>query len=228
MTHGLGRIPAPDPRDANFPLTAAPTPPTTPTQRTFRYFRTGPILDQGPYPHCVEFAWKQFLFSSPIRTSPTQFNQHYPTPTIYNLSQQIDEWPGENYDGTSVRAGAKVLQRLGLITNYYWASTAEQIADFLLQHDGGTVVTGTIWTNRMFFPDKNGIIYPQGSIEGGHAYLLTGYNQKTGLFRITNSWGTHWGQSGRSWLQGEDLQRLLDQDGEAATAFQTPLQGANQ
>jgi hypothetical protein len=39
--------------------------------------------------------------------------QRYDAPWLYHRAQQIDEWPGENYDGTSVRAGLDVLRTEG-------------------------------------------------------------------------------------------------------------------
>jgi C1A family cysteine protease len=34
------------------------------------------------------------------------------------------------------------------------------------------------------------------SVQGGHAILVTGYDQASQLFRVRNSWGPAWGQSG--------------------------------
>jgi C1A family cysteine protease len=34
------------------------------------------------------------------------------------------------------------------------------------------------------------------SVVGGHAILVTGYDQVRGVFRVRNSWGTGWGQKG--------------------------------
>ena len=35
---------------------------------------------------------------------------------------------------------------------------------------------------------------------GGHAVLLCGYSDATGMFLVRNSWGSAWGQSGNFWL----------------------------
>ena len=40
---------------------------------------------------------------------------------LFGHSQKLDEWAGENYDGTSVRGAAKYLQKNKKIGNYYWA-----------------------------------------------------------------------------------------------------------
>jgi len=137
---------------------------------------------------------------------------------IYHAAQQVDEWPGEDYAGTSVRAGAKVLQSLGHVASYVWAFTAEDVATWLLSGHG-TCVAGTAWTSGMMRPNDKGFIAPTGNSVGGHAYLIVGYNRVSGVFRILNSWGS-WGQNGRAWILGEHLDVLIRDDGEAATAIE--------
>jgi len=210
MDHGFGRLPAHDERDARYPLSAAV--PVGPIP-TYRYWRTGPVLDQGPYPHCVGFAWAGWLQCSPVRTpsGPAQAE------AIYREAQTVDEWPGEGYSGTSVRAGAKVLTGQGRVTQYLWATDVETIAEFVLARS--PVVLGTNWYQGMS-NSLEGIAEPIGVLEGGHAYLVTGYNSRTRLFRCLNSWGLGWGQHGRFWMRYGDLAYLLAQGGEACAAVE--------
>lgn len=206
---GLGRLPAADERDANFRMVAPPR-----SQVTYKYYATGPILDQGPYPYCVGYAWRQWLSSALLKTKTGPAAQ-----TIYAEAQKIDEWPGENYAGTSVRAGAKVMQNLGHISSYLWAWDVPTIKGWILS-GAGTVVVGTLWFEGMFTPDPKGFVNLTGPEAGGHAYLLAGYSTERDAFRIVNSWGRAWGESGRAWLSGPDLATLLGRDGEAATAVE--------
>src|SRR3990167_7914954 len=122
----LGRLYAPDERDANYPLRLAYlAPPTIPYASWWIAGR--PILDQNGWQHCVAYAWKQWLMASPLRQG------HGVNPAeVYAAAQRIDEWPGEAYDGTSVRAGAKILQELGFIGSYLWASSVEEIRQWIL------------------------------------------------------------------------------------------------
>jgi hypothetical protein len=39
--------------------------------------------------------------------------KRYDAGWLYHEAQRIDEWPGEDYDGTSVRAGMDVLRTEG-------------------------------------------------------------------------------------------------------------------
>lgn len=212
---GLGRRFFKDERDANYPLRAL-----TPARvaRISRFYATGPVLDQGDTPRCVAFAWKQWLDSSPIHDSVTM----PPDPdTIYQRAQQLDEWPGESYDGTSVRAGAKVMEEAKRIGAYHWSTTPEDVRDYIVSTS--TVVFGTDWYEGMFDHSADGFVKPSGAIAGGHAYLCIGYSQARGAFRFVNSWGASWGQHGRFWMSGESVQQLLSQDGEACAGVEVKL-----
>lgn len=212
--YGLGRLVAPDPRDARYPMRlaldlAAPLP-------TSRHWVTGPVLDQDTLPHCVGFAWAQWLMTSPTRTRTG------PSPAeIYHAAQKVDEWPGEAYDGTSVRAAAKVMTDLGRMANYVWAQSVDELRRWLLLN--GPVVLGTSWLEEMFEPDRHGFLTVAGAEAGGHAYLCCGWSNSAAAFRCINSWGRGWGQNGRFWLRPADLGRLLEMQGEACAALERPL-----
>lgn len=211
-TRGLGRRPAPDERDRGYPMRAAlprEMPPNT------RYWRGGQILNQGPYPHCVGYAWRQWMNSAPIMTR----QQSGPDAVrIYGEAQKVDEWPGEGYDGTSVRAGVKVLQSLGHVEQYLWAWDMPTIRDFVLLR--GPVVLGTVWTSQMFTPDRAGFLWAFGDEVGGHAYMAIGYSSERKAFRCVNSWGRGWGQSGRFWLHEGEMAKLMERWGEACAAVE--------
>lgn len=229
---GLGRKPAPDERDRAFSL--------LPVLRAVGMLRTLPaskfwplttgVLDQGSTSQCVAYAWTQFLKSTPlVHAAGALGDLRGFAGQLYRRAQQIDEWPGENYDGTSVRAGARVLVEQGRIARvdsavasatggYRWAWNAEEARDFVL--GVGPVVFGTDWTDEMFLPDSEGYITPAGAVAGGHAYLVAGFSAPRNAFRIVNSWGRSWGQSGRAWLRFADADRLIQEYGEAVSAVE--------
>jgi len=216
MTYSLGRIHAPDARDTNYSvkalLLAAPAAPIT---KLYKYWwDNGWWGDQQDTPQCVAYAWTHWLEDGPIQQTST------PPPVIqpevlYHAAQLVDEWPGTNYDGTSVRAGAKVLQTKGFIKNYHWATNVEEAVNALLAL--GPVVVGTNWYSGMFEPIHD-VIYPTGQIAGGHAYVLNGVNLKRGLVRVKNSWGKSWAGDGRVWMEIETLEKLINEDGEVCLA----------
>jgi len=209
-----GRLHIPDERDGQFLMARVPRRADgRPTGREYMYWRNGPVLDQGSQPHCVAFAWKQWLQCSPIRQGRFLMEDF-----VYELAQKRDQWPGEGYDGTSVRAGAKVLRALGFVSSFHWAFNAADVASWVL--DEGPVVMGTTWTYDMFFPDEDGFVAPTGENCGGHAYLCVGYNRSRGVFKLVNSWGRDWGRSGSFWMKASDLATLIRQQGEACTAIE--------
>lgn len=212
---GFGRVPAPDPRDRAYPMRTAMY---GLSLDDFAYHRTGPVLNQGATGTCVGHAWRQWLSSALMMTKggPDAF-------TLYRDACLRDPWAendaGDVQFGTSVRAGAQALQSRGHITQYLWSWSAFELMNWLLLRQG-VIVLGTNWYVGMLTPDRSGVIHPTGRVVGGHAYVLCGVNRPRGLFRIVNSWGTSWGEGGRAWMTGEDLQRLLDEDGEACTAVE--------
>lgn len=212
----FGRIRIEDSRDEGYPLSLA-VPAEVPGV-DYRYWNDIQWWgDQGPHPHCVAYAWMHWVEDGPVT------HKAVPAPAldpvqVYNRAQVLDQWPGENYDGTSVRAGAKVLQEHGFLSQYLWAWEVDVVARAILST--GPVVVGTNWYQGMSSPDSNYLLRPTGSLLGGHAYVLNGVNVRKGLFRMKNSWGRNWGKWGRGYITFADFQTLLDQDGDACMAVE--------
>ena len=165
----LGRLPAPDARDQKFLLPnlraeAAPV--------NYRYWDCYGVLDQKDTPQCVGYAVWNWLASGPVKNVP-KFTPEW----LYHQAQHNDEWPGEDYDGTSGRGAFKVLKSLGYVSSYSWATAAEPVINWLLTK--GPVCVGTNWYRDMFTPDRKGFLEPAGPIEGGHEWLLIGANRAT-------------------------------------------------
>jgi hypothetical protein len=213
---GLGRIIVNDNNDNNYSISSV-LPKTI--NNTYKYWWTnGWWGNQGNSPMCVAYSWNHWLADGPITQLSSRNKTKYPfdIDKLYTESQKVDEWPGENYNGTSVRAGAKILKKYGYIKNYYWAWDIETTINAILTM--GPVVIGSHWYYNMFFPDKNGIIKPTGRIVGGHAYLLDGINTKKQLIRIKNSWGRNWGHNGFAYISFDDLSKLISENGEVCLA----------
>lgn len=212
---GFGRIVSEDQRDKKFLISAIV--PKQEVTRTSRYwYAQGWWGDQGSTPQCVGYSWAHWVEDGPVThkgvapiANPTQ---------LYNEAQKVDEWEGEGYDGTSVRAGAKALQSKGFITEYRWAWDVATLVDAVLTK--GPVVVGTNWYANMLEPDEKGLISVGGPAVGGHAYLVNGVNTKKKLFRIKNSWGQSWGRKGHAYISFDDMERLIKEYGEICLAIE--------
>lgn len=218
---GLGRHEAPDSRDNGYRATDAPPADDTATRlavaRGWRYWwPQGWWGDQGATPQCVAYSWLHLLEDGPVTHAPRAPE----TPPLadpapfYAECQLNDEWSGVDYDGTSVRAGAKVAQRHRHIGAYLWAFDVDQVTDCLLRK--GPVIAGTVWLNSMFWPRADGRLRvdPDSGEAGGHAYKLDGVNTATRRFRLKQSWGRSWGRNGFAYVGYDDLAWLLAHGGE--------------
>ncbi len=212
---GLGRHHAPDARDHAFLLRAtAPQPP-----RTKMWPLMARWLDQGETGTCVGHAFRHLLTGT-----PQPLGDPAPSPfAIYDRAILLDEFPDNDRDtqrqmGTSVRAGAKALQELGLIGAYGWAYDVDTAIDWLSWH--GPLVAGFAWRDSFFARDQDGFmrITPRSRIVGGHCILIVGVDLRRQAVRCLTSWSTF----GYFFLSFADLERLLKEDGECVAPTEVP------
>ena len=209
--HQFGRLYKEDPRDSKYPLRSILP---LKSELTERYWHCNEILDQNGYPACVGYGWASWVDDPPV-----EHDLPIDPMWIYSEAQKIDGvlLP---HEGSTVRAGAKVLQQRKLISNYYWASSIDDVVLAVLEK--GPVTVGTNWYSGMSNPDGDGLMKFSGAFEGGHCYLINGVDIKTGLFRIKNSWGSTWAQQGLAFISISDMDRLFREQGEVCLATEVP------
>lgn len=151
---------------------------------------------------------------------------------IYVLAKKYDEWPGKDYEGTSVTGGLKAVQEVGAYLEEDWPysdkaipepepkpaykilgysefKNIEQILNALRKNK---VVIATIQVTDDFNKtDKDGRVtvkLPLRTI-GGKAICIVGYNADNAQFKFANDWGTSWGLNGFGFIKDTDLTNIL-------------------
>lgn len=237
----LDRLYEEDWNSLNFPVTAVleqrqPYEEYEPESFTWS---VGRFLDQGKEGACVGFGHAHEALARPnvVRIhNGAPIDAAFARDKIYFEAQKIDEWPGGSYpgatpvyEGTSVLAGAKVMQSLGIYSSYYWALDLKQLA--LAVSYVGPAVMGLKWYEGMFTPDSQFYIHPTGRLGGGHCLLANGVeivwtdpaaekvwenvDKNKSFFRLHNSWGPNWAARGGCFITFKEMEQLLLDDGDA-------------
>jgi hypothetical protein len=205
MLRTFDRIPQFDERSRNFPIRSLVS------GRPLRSYtwNGAPHLDQGQEGACVGFGWTHEAGAKPIPLAVTEADAL----DLYRTAKTLDEWAGEDYEGTSVLAGAKAAQQRGWLKEYRWAFDLNDVLMALGYH--GPVVIGVNWHQDMMNTDAKGFIRATGPVVGGHCTLLKGVSVSGRYVRVHNSWGPDWGVGGDAKLTFEDLAALLADEGDA-------------
>jgi hypothetical protein len=195
-----------DPKSLNYKIDKL-----SPLKERSRTWKRTIWLDQGQEGACTGFGLSHVLGTTPKRRLGVDdaFAQR-----MYHEAQKLDEWPGEDYEGSSVLGAMKAAKNDGLISAYSWATTMEELIHAVGYF--GPVECGINWYTGMFDTDDAGMIHVTGKIEGGHAICIGGVNVSTGTFCLYNSWGKDWGFKGNAKISFADMARLMSEQGEFA------------
>lgn len=153
------------------------------------------FYDQGHEGACVGFGSSRMM---------TLLNRkRYFARWLWDIAKLNDGWddtnPGDD-NGTSVRAAMDVLRTQGHIK---WQASYDLIDNFKDRDKLQPVPDEGISANRW-----------ATSVDEMRAVLSSPSNDKRQAFQILNSWGRDYPHS--VWIPYETMQRLLDEDGEAA------------
>lgn len=228
MAGGLGRLQPTDyrhvdlyPLRAVMPRTIANAEHVLDLPKQYR-----PKYDQGIEGACVGFSasWAMSLLN----------RRYYAAQWLYEEARRRDEWPGEAYAGTSIRAGLDVLREVGHrriyagnprparildgIDAFRWAADVDEIRTALAE--GAPVLFGIEWFDAFDRPKRRGwdwwLPEPGGPIRGGHAICAYGVSDRRQAVKLVNSWGYGYPPV---WVSYELIGRLL-------TGFEYPGEAA--
>ena len=108
MSRGLGRLLRHDPKSRTFPARRAPE------IKTVRWFRNGPILDQGDLGACTGYAMAGALMTRPLYKRGRKVSDPQ-AKLLYSDATRLDPWPRQwepedtGSSGLAVCAAAKAL-----------------------------------------------------------------------------------------------------------------------
>jgi hypothetical protein len=191
-----------------------------------------PVLDQGAEGACTGFGL------ATVANYLLRRRQHVPdlnkvSPRMfYELARRYDEWPGENYDGSSARGAMKGWNKHGVCRDEEWPyhvekskrgslNDARSVAararplgayyrvnhkDLIAMH-AAIADVGALYATSMVHAGwqavgADGEIKYSPDVLGGHAFAIVAYDSKG--FWIQNSWGSGWGKDGMGHVSYDD------------------------
>ena len=192
----------------------------------------GPIRDQGSKAATTGFSAAYALTAEAKRVSG--ISDVFSARSIYVEAKRRDEWPGEDYDGSSVLGAMKALKEVGAYLEIDWPYEREHEAlsgrkparritaysriskdrtDLMIDalRNGKTVVVSLRVTDDFDNVNEDGkvVISADAKTIGGHSVCLVGYDGTTDEFKFANMWGKEWGSSGFGYIHRGDLQKLI-------------------
>jgi len=204
-----------------------------------------PVLDQQQEGACTGFALASII--TLLRNQREQRQRMVPPAEfrasprmLYEMAKLHDEWPGENYEGSSIRGALKGFFHNGACSDRLapyrsgqknWFLTVEQakeargtglgayyrlrpeIIDYhaALRKAGAILVSASV--HRGWSRPRRGEIVRSTSHIGGHAFIIVAYDDRG--FLVQNSWGESWGQfEGRPgiarWTYADWAENVMD------------------
>lgn len=162
-------------------------------------------LDQGREGACVGFGAAHWYACLPWVQITTEKIARF----FYQGAKENDEWPGEDYEGTSPNGLFRFLQHMGLIGRFYQVRSA--VEAYKILSETGPLMMGARWREGCFEPDDNGYIYYHGAVQGGHFVCVNGVDFENKFVWIVQSWGRRHGIDGAVKLSFFDFEMMLNE-----------------
>lgn len=145
---------------------------------------------------CVIYSWEHAIHDGPVTPrKKRKINIVKPIldpTTAYIEGQGIDGTdPNDKESGLTCYAGAEVFKRHGIIGEYRWGETVDEIVHWLLEV--GPVLRGAPWYNDDFELRSNGLLLRTGGVAGGHQTKGDAANTDSEIVWFKNSWSREWG-----------------------------------
>jgi len=189
------------------------------------------ILDQGQEGACTGFGAAAVIN---LLYSKQGFGKTVSARMLYEMARKHDEWPGENYDGSSCRGAIRGWKNMGVCSNESWGYSTRHPGSLTIERakDARSTILGAYYRLRPNLNDyhaalnETGAIYVSADVHEGwnNPRVLDGNaiadiipsEKFTGGhafaivgyndlgFIIQNSWGSNWGSDGFALWSYED------------------------
>lgn len=234
-----GRIEAlldpPDIRDRYYEPALLPLPASLDPRR-----RPLAILDQGREGACTGFGLAAVIHHQKGIGPDAPVSERVSPRMIYDLARRYDEWPGEQYEGSSLRGAIRGWFHNGVCSEARWPySTSSKGGGLTLDRalDARRTTVGAYYRLRPELPDfhaalveagvvycsaqvhkgwdppkgKDGRILPDAKAERIGGHAFALVGYDSDGFWVQNSWGPRWGAGGLAHWSYEDwVQDLMD------------------
>lgn len=190
----------------------------------------GPIGDTGPEGTTVGFGLAYAIQAAlandgrkEVRVSPRG---------LYQLAKKYDEFPGEDYEGTSLSGALKAAKAAGVYLESDWPYAARskpkegakpfmklsgyaQVNSIPLLlsalREQKVVVAAIQVTEDFDQPPATGKVTVKLPLKpiGTKVIAIVGYDSKSADFKFANDWGSKWGAGGFGLLKDSDLSKIL-------------------
>ena len=185
-----------------------------------------PILDQGKEGACTGYGLATVAHYLLRRRKIIPDQRSVSPKMFYEMAKRYDEWPGEDYSGSSARGAMKGWYKHGVcgedcykatgklndaitadalqrpLGAYYRVNHKDLVAMHSAMAEVGILYATSIvhggWDNA----GKDGIIKYEEKPLGGHAFAIVAYDHDG--FWIQNSWGKDWGKNGFGHISYDD------------------------
>ena len=154
---------------------------------------------------------------------------------LYEMAKRHDEWPGEDYDGSSLRGAIKGWRNMGVCREDYWPFRMRRKGELTVRrakearsHTVGAyyrlrpeishyhaalnetrVIVVSARVHQGWDDPPDGRIEKQDKVDGAHAFAIVGYDEQG--FWLQNSWTEGWGLKGLAHWSYEDwIENVMD------------------
>ncbi len=152
---------------------------------------------------------------------------------LFVTARKFDEWPGEDYEGSSVVGGLKGAQQVGAWLESQWpyagpapaasVKPAYKVSKFRKLDSKPEALVSAMQAGQLpvvqlsvtedfdrVGADGRVVIRTPLRPTGGHSMAVVGFDQAKAEFRLANMWGPEWGDKGTLVIRDSDLKRILE------------------